>query len=353
MPRILSVVLITCLSGCATTKGPPPVLTARGVSKPPETQAKGSLTQKFYEAATKAADSSASGADPKKDSTAMFDAGATLVYANCSDFFAEAGRTQTRLMVWKDAIGILGTLAAGIIALDGGTSTGDLDRLAIITLSSSTALSGIDIYTRRYLFGAENVDAVRELTLNALSAHAAKVNDDPPRSYEDAARQLLDNQALCFPPRIAMLARDAIKNGNVVAYTDGTGPAPALASENDRIVLEDIGDRLGMAGPLSHDQAAAYYWLVVVGATPTQQHDTIQPMLSDIPATDNPFEKNGTDYKPKPAVPEKDFIRGRLSRLSAKSINDLKAEIEKRIPAAAGTPSPDEKKSSRVKVDIM
>ncbi|MGY3229388.1 hypothetical protein ACVWWJ_000872 [Luteibacter sp. HA06] len=282
----------------------------------------------------------------------MFQVGAALVYANCSDFFAEAGRNQTRLMVWKDAIGIIGTLAAGVIALDGGSGAGDLDRLAIITLGSSAALSGIDIYTRRFLFGAENVDAVRELTLNALSAHAAKVNEDPPKTYAVASLQLLDNQALCFPPRIAMLARDAIKNGNVVAYTDGVSPAPALAAENDRRVFEDIGDRLGMAGPISQDQGAGYYWLVIVGADPNDQTTFIAPLLSKIPDASNPFTparalKSG-------GVPEKDFIRGRLARLSPKAISDFKAVMVRvKGSAPAGATVPDEKKTTRVKVDIM
>ena len=172
----------------------------------------------------------------------MFEAGTTLVYANCSDFFGNAGRTQTRLMVWKDAIGVLGTLAAGVIALN-GSGTGDLDRLAVISLGSSTALSGIDIYTQRFLFAAENVDAVRELTLNALVAHSDKVMESPPQTYEAVSRHLLDNQALCFPPRIAMLARDAIKNGTVVAYTNSTGPAPALAATSDQLqAVDGIGD---------------------------------------------------------------------------------------------------------------
>ena len=288
----------------------------------------------------------------EKASRAMFDIGTSLIYANCSEFFTSAGRTQTQLMVWKDAIGLLGTLAAGVIALDGG-GTGDLDRLAVISIGSSTALSGIDIYTQRYLFSAENVDAVRELTLNALNAHVQKVSESPPKSYAGASRHLLDNQALCLPPRIAMMARDAIKNGQVVAYTNASGPVPELAETNDRIVLQDIGEKVGLAGPLTKKQAAAYYWLLVSGAS-GDEIQKVQEMLADVPSTNNPFD--GSSTKLKQEIPYRVYIRDRLGRLSGQTVRSLvdtiNTEKDPSNPPVAPPETPADLDKSRVRIEV-
>jgi len=346
--------LVVALVGCATTKGPPGVINADG-PLPVKSTVPESIAVKFVASAKTAAAAPHAGAVAEQNSLMMFESGTTLVYANCSDFFATAGQTQTKLMVWKDAIGLLGTLAAGVIALDGDSSTGNLDRLAVISLGSSAALSGIDIYTQRFLFGAENVDAVRELTLNALSAHAAKVRELPPKSYQAASRHLFDNQALCFPARIAMLAREAIKNGDVVAYTSGAQPLAVLDATNDRLVFQDIGDQLGLAGPISVQQAAGYYWLTVLGASPSDQTTYIQPMLNDVPSKNNAFKDSKTELKD--PVPHRNFIRERLARLSpqgTKTLTDaISAKQAKALHAAGVVPAPAaEIESARVKVEV-
>lgn len=390
MRMLIIAALVVVMAGCATTKGPPRIISADGPAEVPPNSSAASLAIKFVVAANAAAGVDATtttrapavasppvpaavgaatpsvalasvliplqGAGSQDDkSAAMFEAGRTLIYANCSDFFADAGRTQTQLVVWKDAIGLLGTLVAGVIALDGGGGTGDLDRLAVVSLGSSAALSGIDIYTQRFLFAAENVDSVRELTLNALSAHAAKVKEDKPTTYEAASRHLLDNQALCLPPRIAMLARDAIKKGDVVAYTGSGGAASALATTNDHIVMQDIGDRVGLAGPVSLKQAAGYYWLLVDGAEKSE-HGQIQSLLEDIPAAKNPFDVNNALND---EVPERTYVRERLARLSPQAVKQLTDFIAKQ-PAIPGvqkyslrtTTSSEDIEDARVRIEV-
>lgn len=368
MQKFVFAALVVAIAGCSTTKGPRVIFSANGPEAAPNQAQPYSLARAFVTAANKAACSTSPAsseqvacpelnspdaiAAQEKASTAMFDVGTSLVYANCSEFFNNAGRTQTQLMVWKDAIGLLGTFAAGVIALDGG-GTGDLDRLAVISLGSSAALSGIDVYTQRFLFAAENVDSVRELTLNALNAHAEKVKENPPKSYTSASRHLLDNQALCLPPRIAMMARDAIKNGQIVAYTASTGPAPELAETNDRVALQDIGDRVGLAGPLTMRQASGYYWLLVVGASKAEQDGKVQALLSDIPMSSSPFNDKA---ELKAEIPHREFIRERLGRLSVRSTKVLTDIInaEKRIGAPAMGPheSPADIEKSRVRIDV-
>ena len=345
------VALIAFLCGCVTTRGPDLILDANGL---PVSKANEGLAFKFMTSYNKAVD--ASGGDPSaQEVSTMFEDGTTLVYAHCSSFFATAGRTQTRLMVWKDAIATFGTLAAGIVALDGG-GTGDLDRLAVVSLGSSTALSGIDVYTQHYLFGAENVDAVRELTLNALSAHSSKVKEDPPKSYQGAIRHLLDNQALCLTPRIAMMAREAIKNGAVVAYQSGQKPSPALAATADQIIFKELGTKLNPPSALSVEQVAGYYWLLVLSPT-SKDKDEIYKLLEEIPESTNPYEKKQSETdtaKLKESVPNQGFVEDRLARLSAETLVVLTEVIASKTTVRKFAPpaTPTQFDSGRVKVEV-
>lgn len=309
MKRTIKIALLaSLLSGCATLNGPPPIIKATGPYEPngPKT----GLILRFQSSATMAAKPDVSAAEV----TAMLDDGFTLVYANCNDFFLSSGREQSSLLVLGDAVASIGTLAASAIALGNVNGQGGKDALAIVTLGTSTALTGIDIYTQRFLFGAENVDAVRELTVNALTAHMNGVRELRPATYQSVVMHLFDNQAICTPRRISILAREAIQKGQVKAAVVAPGGLESLSKALDEKILKDLGTTLNPPGSVSADQAGAFYWLFFADATDSERKTTIRPLLAGLPDSTNPFDSNGNL---KSAIPHQAAIEDALARLTS------------------------------------
>jgi hypothetical protein len=315
---LVGTVLLSC--ACASTKGPPPIIHATGVPVSVNPDENVGLIKRFQDSASTAASSDASDAAL----TAMLDDGFGLVNAHCNDFFLSSGRDQSSLLVLGDVIASIGTLAASALAIRDRDATNDGDVLAIVTLGTSTALAGINIYTQRYLFGAENIDAVRELTLNALSAHRTQVKTLPPTTYQDVVMHLFDNQALCTPRRIAILAREAIQKGDVVPSEVGANALQGLADNRDQAILKTLGATLNPPGAVSADQAGALYWLFFE-ASSASERARIRQSLAGIPEANNPF---GADGKLKDPIPHKAQIETALASLSARSRSAFDAQIK-------------------------
>ena len=97
-------------------------------------------------------------------------AGFGLVKTYCSDFFRRKGEAQKWMRFGTDAVAAAGALATGVLAITGTSAL----AVSIVALSTTTAAGSISIYEKNFLFGAENIDSVRVLTLNALSSNAAR-----------------------------------------------------------------------------------------------------------------------------------------------------------------------------------
>ena len=102
-------------------------------------------------------------------------AGYDLADTYCYQFFHDEGQNQKWLDVVKDIVAALGTLGTGISAL----SASKTSTTAIIGLGTTTAYNGIDIYTRNFLYGADNIASVRTLIVNALAAHRQATLETP------------------------------------------------------------------------------------------------------------------------------------------------------------------------------
>ncbi|QDZ08484.1 hypothetical protein FPZ24_14225 [Sphingomonas panacisoli] len=149
---------------------------------------------------------------------AMLSSGFLLITANCQDFFDGAARDQRRVNVIGDLVAPVTNIVTGLLTL------GDLkdhpdrtkDRLEILSLVSNATNAGLNIYEQRFLFGAENMDGVRTLTLNTLADHRQGVIDDiKPQTFDEALLQLFDNEAICKAPHILTMVRAAIRNGQL------------------------------------------------------------------------------------------------------------------------------------------
>ncbi len=135
-------------------------------------------------------------------------------------------------------------MGTGIVAL---TSGGSGSATAAIALGTATAYGGIDVYTRNFLFGADNISSVATLVINALSAHRKATIARVPGvntqwAFGAALLQIQEHQALCQVGKIRDLVLQAIKGGTVTASTNagtitkagGTGATAPQIAEPDK-----------------------------------------------------------------------------------------------------------------------
>jgi hypothetical protein len=279
--RAAIICLAIFLSGCSTTAGPKPILSAAGTLDP---NAASGVAKTFANA------SAASFASPSTADLAhaMANSGFTLIYANCSDFFLSAGETQKWLIVSRDTVGAVGTLATGLLALHGGSSNA-VSNLAFVTGAS---FAGLDIYTKNFLFAAENIEAVRSLITRALSVHRDAVITSID-SYESATLALLDNQNICSPMQISALVKEAIKKGEVVPIAESPGGLTSFTVKQDENAMQTLGSLLSPP-TLDIDKSGALWWLLKVGRKKdAEELKAIAALLKDIPPEKSPFNLNG------------------------------------------------------------
>ena len=142
----------------------------------------------------------------------MLSDGFALIYANCTEYFRVAGRTQQRLLFGRDLLGTFGTLATGVVALAHASK----DATAIAALVTATGYSVMDDIAKDFLFSADNIDSVRDITLRAIQANQASVFfHNSVFNYNTVVLYLEDNQDYCTLRRIAALVKDAAKNAKV------------------------------------------------------------------------------------------------------------------------------------------
>ena len=227
----VAIALTVCLGGCSETfRGLDPIVTAQGTfATDPNTAG---LTRLFFKSA------GASYSSPGDSTLAkqMISDGFALIYSGCNDYFRDAGRTQQRLLFARDLLGSLGTLATGVIAVAHASK----DATAIAALITSTGYSVADNVAKDFLFSADNIESVRDLTLRALQADQANVLPDDTEktfSYQTATMYLEANQNYCTLRKIAALVKESITNapldngpaGSPTKLTGSTGtaaPAP-------------------------------------------------------------------------------------------------------------------------------
>jgi hypothetical protein len=151
-------------------------------------------------------------------------AGASVAYQQCSSFFKTAGTEQQILLFTRDAIGVVGTIATGVL----GATHASPAATAWLGLGSGAALSTISIYSRNFLFSEDNVQAVQNLTLAAMSA-ATQVALSPSRDPYDfltAVQAIMDVQSVCEVQNILSLVRQSINAGQPVP-TPSTAGSPS------------------------------------------------------------------------------------------------------------------------------
>lgn len=200
----------------------------------------------------------------------LLEQGLSLVYNNCMDFFRREGKLQTTLNVIRDTTALVGSVAAGAIA---ALHTSQ-DAAAVVSLTVAGVSGGITVANANFLFGTDNIDAVRELIVRALATHHDQIeqaaNTTPTLvTVPWALDQIQDHQALCRPAHILSLTRSAIKNGDIEPYNAGATATTAIGSTRQQ--MDDFDQTLAQAlgvGAITDEQAAALYWFVMGRALP-------------------------------------------------------------------------------------
>lgn len=338
----------TLLGACASIE-PEPVLTRKGISKAARDQAlshgpiynfvRAEEFARPYKAVANGSGAGIERVDVEADATSeMLETGFTAVYASCSDFFQSSGKDQTRLLVLRDIIVMLSSLAGGALAIidrDGAdVGQGNENVLAGIALGTTATLSGIDIYTERFLFGAENIDSVRELTLKALDAHRTRVLERPPLTYERVVVHLMDHQAICTTRRIAMMARKAIAEGEIEASRQDEG-STELTRRRDEATLDQLGQVVGVPRGLTPDQAGALWWLLFAGPESEAELQEINEKLEELP--NGPFD--GASNRRSPWASETS-VRKLIRAFSAETLAAFEKALEDKRKAAGAAPPP-------------
>ncbi|MBW8911252.1 MAG: hypothetical protein JF564_05055, partial [Sphingomonas sp.] len=193
------------------------------------------------------------------DAKSMYESGYSLIYYNCNQYFDSAGKSQTILIATRDAIGAVSAVSTSILVLTKAPKS----ALAAVGIGTGAAYSGIDGYTKDFLFSAENVDAVRTLVAGALDTdHKAVLASfgSSQVAYDAVLIQLRDEQTICTLRHISALATEAIKNGHLVATSNTlANDLGGLARIQDDAVLSALGTILTTGRPVTINEAGALW----------------------------------------------------------------------------------------------
>jgi len=286
------------LAGCAgQLDGVPRVIDKTGPVQPsPATYAPTDLRQRFSRAVW------ASAAAPGDQTLAesMVSSGMVLARANCDDFFVTEAHLQRRADLAHDTIAPVISLLTSIVAL---SSAADHDRyIRMLSIGSTTALAGISLVDQHFLFGAENIKEVRDLTFQAVDVHEAAIEAQGTANFEAGVQQLIDHQVVCTPSNILLMTKQAIAAGQVSAEPD-------IVSSEDELALSALASALDLIGEATPKQAAAV-WVLYKGGVDAAVPDALVAKLKDAqlgklvtPAVAEVAAANGQPATP--AVPAK------------------------------------------------
>ncbi len=331
------------VSASATASAPATASAAEAASTPLAVEGMGVLAARFNRMAA------ISLRNPKDGEAAadMLDAGFALIYASCWDYFRNAGQRQHWIIVANDYVTAAGTLATSILAL---THAGPA-AVTATALVTSTFVAGTSIYTKDFLFAAENIDSVRTLTLNAIVTHQSRVKTDPGAlTGYSALVAIMDHQEICTIPQITTLVRKAIivarpdatdKSGNQVSTI---GSTLNLNSAVDKGALAAVSSVVSPAQALTDTQIVALYWYLFGNPVQQEKDGLLCQQLGTLPRNFGPVQAVNTTpagctySKPWPQETVVRQLFNNLSPAAIANINQAIAKLKQGRPATVELP---------------
>ena len=147
----------------------------------------------------------------------MVRSGMMYVRTYCSDYFRSMAVEQRKSRIVRDSIAPITALIAGIagvrdLGFDGVPEDDILTGAALWAVGTGSVL---DIFDEHLLFGANNIDSVRGLAMEALGVHrVAVMGNIDTYEFEDAVEALLEHQNICSPQSLLALTKEAIEAGD-------------------------------------------------------------------------------------------------------------------------------------------
>ncbi len=190
----------------------------------------------------------------------MLDTGFLLVSSNCDDFFRVMGARQRDSGIARDMLAPVISLLTGVIALkDFKNVSRQQDFIEGIGIGSAAFLATLDIHDQHFLFGADNIFEVEQLTVAALDASEAGIRSKGKMNFESAVKFLMRHDGICTPQGIKFLVKGAITSSEVkIAQNSRIGTGLSEGSNK----LYELGQLIGgVPGEVSVTQAGALWWL--------------------------------------------------------------------------------------------
>jgi len=251
--------------------------------------------------------------------------GLGLIRGNCADFFRERGDRQQSVNFLRDVVAIGGTTAGAIMGVAGGSVL----AMTVIALSGATLYGSLDVYTKNFLFGVENIESVRTLTMQTLSDNANQLISMPaPLSFQGVAGALADNQEICKPASIAAAVRLKLRGGT--GGIEAAGENVNARNQLDAARAAAINAWMGAAPGVVLDETrlAAACWATSPEGAEKKNLDYIQKLLPQSVYLFGP----GTGNWPGVSV----RVAGECAGLSGATQNVIKAKIKEFQDLAAG-----------------
>ena len=248
------------LSACYSFRGPPPVLDRGNVVHADVSQPRSGYLYERFRRATLVASGCreepalprvseprdaaplAQFCDPRSMTTEareaameeFMQAAYALIYADCGAYFAHMSRNQGRTRIARDSIAPISSLITGILSVVRFENpAAEQDASTILAVATGAGTSALDVYDQHFLFGADNIDVVRQLVMRALAAHALASFVRKTNRFDQATVHIEDNQAICRPSHILTLARQAIAAGTIEARSSLRPPGQESGDKAD------------------------------------------------------------------------------------------------------------------------
>lgn len=180
-----------------------------------------------YRTAFYAEKNAASAEVQKATAGTMLKSGYAVVYQNCNEWFNNSGDRQKWIVYGREMFDLAGATAMGILG-----SSQSPDATGVVGLIVGTTDQSVDLYARHFLFGQENIGAVRTMALKAVAesgdTNVKRFQALPGGSFSDAFVYLLEIQDTCGFPNLRRLVTESIRKST----PEPANPAPAAAATN-------------------------------------------------------------------------------------------------------------------------
>jgi len=236
---------------------------------------------------------------------AMVSSGFLLARSSCDEFFQRMAVLQRDAKIGRDMVAPILTVLTGIITLRKFSTDRANHFLTLFNLVSNAELAGISLIDKHFLFEADNIADVRELTFKALAAHETGILQKGTLDFDTGVGQLIEHQAICTPASILHLTKLAIKATEITPDTGAGNPA-------DEDALAKLGLELGIVGPATPAQALALTALYRSGQSEANINNNIA-----LNVRRQGLGQLVTDAQPPAAVPLTDFGKQKKDAISA------------------------------------